>query len=308
MIQTMKYAPHKFAKLVPEPSASEQEELTNDIKENGLLEPIILFEGQILDGRSRQKACQKAGIELRSEDFIEFDPKAMGDPLAFVVSKNFKRRQLQMTPSQKAAYVAEHILPLFEARAEPESPPTGGNGKGIENERVKTKTKRAVGAAAAKSGVSPRSLERAKRVKEKDPEKLKEVAAGKKTLRKAERELGAKAKQENDRTEAFERIEKTLGKDHGFFKGTKGKGPQRLQRTRDIVEFSKLGKDEMEKVAYLMLTTPTWSFKKCVQFESRHKISERSTVRDLTFIAASQGFELKHEFNGWTVELYRSKK
>src|ERR1700675_1006975 len=37
--------------------------------ERGLLEPIILHEGLILDGRNRYRACQIAGVEPRTERF-----------------------------------------------------------------------------------------------------------------------------------------------------------------------------------------------------------------------------------------------
>jgi len=67
MIETMKYSPHKFAKLVPEPSAAELEELTQDIADNGLREPVVLFEEQVLDGRSRMRACHKAGSSYKLE-------------------------------------------------------------------------------------------------------------------------------------------------------------------------------------------------------------------------------------------------
>ena len=62
-------------------------------------EPIILADGQILDGRNRHRACELAGVE---PEFVESDG---ADPLALVVSLNVKRRH--MTASQRAISAAE---------------------------------------------------------------------------------------------------------------------------------------------------------------------------------------------------------
>jgi hypothetical protein len=310
MIPTLKYKPHRFSKLVPEPTKAELEELTADIEKNGLRDPAILFEGEILDGRSRQMACHKAGVELRTE---EFDPELHGpDPLAFVVSKNFRRRQLQMTASEKAAYVAENILPVFEARAKERIKAGAAAGVaarvasndarvgGAGAEEVKSVTRKpkkpvkAVEEAAKVTGVSASSIERAKA-----------KAKGEK--------LTAKQRDEKARTEAFARIEKVLGKDHGFFVGTRlkgqthGTGPQALRKTPVLVQFSKLDNEKMHKVAGLLLHWPM-SLKGAFAFNDRKTITERTTLRDLFYLAAVKGMELEKEVDGWTVEVYRTNR
>ena len=78
--------------------------LSNDIKTNGLREPIILFEGKILDGRNRYRACTELDIESPTR---KWDGK--GDPLDYVISKNLHRRHLN--ESQRGA-VASKIATL----------------------------------------------------------------------------------------------------------------------------------------------------------------------------------------------------
>lgn len=74
------------------------DEIVADIKENGQILPITVLDGQVLDGRHRMLACQRLGIELKTEEY-------QGDnPLKFVISMNKMRRQ--MTPSDWAMTVA----------------------------------------------------------------------------------------------------------------------------------------------------------------------------------------------------------
>src|SRR5579871_394920 len=67
---------HPFAKRYRQMLPAEFLALKEDIRENGLQEPIILFDGKILDGRNRFLACLElhAGGLLKRGDpkFTEF--------------------------------------------------------------------------------------------------------------------------------------------------------------------------------------------------------------------------------------------
>jgi len=80
-------------------------ELVADIRAHGLIEPIWLYEGQIVDGRHRYRACLDAGVEPR---FRTWD--GPGTLVDFVLSLNVERRHL--TPAQRAA-IAVEVLPLY---------------------------------------------------------------------------------------------------------------------------------------------------------------------------------------------------
>ncbi len=91
---------HEYASIFPMLPEAELKQLADDIKLNGLNNPIIKLDGKILDGRNRFAACKLAGIRPI------FDEYQGDDPLAFVFSQNFTRRQL--TESQKGMIGARY--------------------------------------------------------------------------------------------------------------------------------------------------------------------------------------------------------
>jgi ParB/Sulfiredoxin domain len=144
---------HDVAKLFPQMNPEDYAHLKRDIEQNGLRDPIVLFDGKIIDGRQRHRACHEVGVEPR---FREWDRK--GSLVAFVVSLNLHRRHL--TTSQRSMLAVE-IKDMFEKEA---------------RERQGTRTDLRAnlrGSMAGKSSeyaakivnVSPRSVESANKVK-----------------------------------------------------------------------------------------------------------------------------------------------
>ena len=56
---------HPICLLIPPADEDELQDLTDDIRAHGLIDPIVLFEGMILDGRNRSAACERAGVAPR---------------------------------------------------------------------------------------------------------------------------------------------------------------------------------------------------------------------------------------------------
>lgn len=80
---------HPIANLIPPMAADEYAGLKTSIKERGQEVPILLLNGQILDGRHRYQACLELGIEPITK---EIDTP---DPLALVFTLNIQRRHLR---------------------------------------------------------------------------------------------------------------------------------------------------------------------------------------------------------------------
>jgi hypothetical protein len=81
---------HPLSEKYPLMDAEEFAAFKADLAAHGLKNPIWLFEGRVLDGRNRLRACLELGIE---PVFAEFEG-SQSDAAAFVDSQNLHRRHL----------------------------------------------------------------------------------------------------------------------------------------------------------------------------------------------------------------------
>lgn len=104
----MKYEPHPLSEGIPPIEGKDFDALVKSIKERGLIDPITLYEGAILDGCNRYRACLEAGVEPRTTKFNGHNPEM------YVLDRNLHRRHL--TNAQKRQ-MAEKILKLSPERS-----------------------------------------------------------------------------------------------------------------------------------------------------------------------------------------------
>lgn len=84
---------HEYANVFPMLTGEALEAFDQDVKENGVREPIVFYQGYLLDGRNRYMAARRWGIEY---PYVEYEGE---NPLAYVISLNLTRRHL--TESQR---------------------------------------------------------------------------------------------------------------------------------------------------------------------------------------------------------------
>ncbi len=106
-----------LVRLFPAVPHDEFAEFVDNVRENGLIDAIVVWRGAIVDGWHRYLACLAAGVAPR---FTHLPDNA--DPLVFVVAKNLLRRHL--TTSQRAE-IAYRISALS-ARGRPRGEGTDG--------------------------------------------------------------------------------------------------------------------------------------------------------------------------------------
>jgi ParB-like chromosome segregation protein Spo0J len=183
---------HPIADVWPMMDEAKLAELADDIRKNGQLVPVWLYEGKILDGRNRWAACKIAGVEPKTKEYT-------GDePTAFAVSLNDRRRHMN---KGSLAAVAAELAPFFAAEAQRRQRDSGGDKKSAIARSVMEKVpepihKKAAAPArqeAAKSvGVNDRYVSDAKKVKAEAPEVFERLKAGKITMQDAKREVAKK--------------------------------------------------------------------------------------------------------------------
>lgn len=94
---------HPYSDLFPWMDDATFEELKADIAKNGVLEPVVFLDGQILDGRNRYMAARDLGIEYPRVEYRG------DDPLGYVISLNLKRRHLSESQRAMSASKIENL-------------------------------------------------------------------------------------------------------------------------------------------------------------------------------------------------------
>src|SRR6516225_7487753 len=96
----LNFVAHPLANMFPMIEGNAFEELKRDIAAQGILEPIRLYQGMILDGRNRYAAAKACGHSFSVDDFIQWEG-TLAEAEAWVISTNMHRRQLTTKQKQE---------------------------------------------------------------------------------------------------------------------------------------------------------------------------------------------------------------
>jgi hypothetical protein len=202
---------HPVCAMFPEMGSKEMQDLTEDVRANGLVHPIVKHDGRIVDGRHRLKACLNAGVEPRFVEWRDLYHGAM--PVGrWIWSNNAERRHLT-----RDQIIATHVL-LREWELREDARQRQANQFGNEVRlpgglptnssevisQVRAPQTSAANAAknhsgevrhqlAQETGHSEYGVQQALNVSKADPELLRQVAKGKTKLRDAAKQVKAKA-------------------------------------------------------------------------------------------------------------------
>lgn len=146
---------HKYCALLPKMMDDEFQTLKADIQEHGLLEPIVVYEEAILDGRHRHNICEELAIK---PNYLEFESLGYnGSALDFVISKHQRRN---LSPDQKAV-LADKIASLKH-----------GERQSLTNETV------TLAEALKSTGASKGQVGKLRKIKKDNPKVIERIEAG----------------------------------------------------------------------------------------------------------------------------------
>ena len=197
------YEVHPAAALFPLMQGTEFAALVEDIRAHGLIHPVLLCDGLVLDGRNRLRACEKAGVEPRT-----IQAKIGSNPWDAAWSENAERRHLEagqktaikllcLRGSEKWSAAREQVKRKADearssARAQQRRAEKQGVGSPCRVQRCTRhgpKPEHAKAALATAAGTSPRTAQAVLTLEKKSPERFEKVAKGELTLPGAFREL-----------------------------------------------------------------------------------------------------------------------
>lgn len=181
---------HEYADIFPLMTSDEIDALAEDIKQNGLNNPITAYQGKVLDGRNRQLACDKAGVAVDAKEFKGDDEQALG----FVWSQNEKRRHLTSSQRAQCAVEFEGVYGKLKEDAEKRQKATimkkGQKGfQPVSNVVATLPPRKSRDTMAKKFNTSPRYIDQAAKIKKERPEDAELVKAGVKTIPQVVKEM-----------------------------------------------------------------------------------------------------------------------
>ncbi len=289
---------HVASDLFPMMSGEEYKALKEDIAEHGLLEPIWVYENQIVDGRNRYRACLELGIEPEVREW-----SGDGSLTEFVISMNLKRRHL--TNSQKAMIAVDVEKLLAKEARERQST----HKKGDVYLSQKIEQGKSAEQAAQLVGTNRQYVSDAKKLVERAPDLAENVKNGEMSMTEARREFNKRGMQQE--------VPIITGKYRIFYAdppwqyGNAGQDEyghaERHYPTMSIKELCEMGEQiqgvsENDSVLFLWVTSPmlevafevirAWGFKYKTSFvwdKIKHNFGHYNSVRHELLLVCTRG-------------------
>ena len=99
-------------KAVPETSEADRSKMREGIRKNGLIQPIVISAGFIIDGRTRQQICDEIGVKAR---YIEYDDAL---PIAeYILQTNLRRNITEAQMDAMIVTLAQEVVPAMREEA-----------------------------------------------------------------------------------------------------------------------------------------------------------------------------------------------
>lgn len=98
----------EFAALIPAPDAEELKWLEESIKKEGCTDPLIVWNGTIIDGHNRYNICTRLGIPFSYQEKEDLSDR--NEVKAWIIERQLSRRNLTKYQKSKLALKYEPLL------------------------------------------------------------------------------------------------------------------------------------------------------------------------------------------------------
>lgn len=188
----------EFKALIPPPSPEELQQLEANILADGCRDPIVVWDGIIVDGHNRFTICNRHGKHFKTTELFFVDRE---DVKSWIIRNQFGRRNLS---TFQRAELALKLEPLISAKAKENQRASGGAVPSkLTEPHIDTREEIAVVA-----GVSTGTLHKAKVIAEKADEDTKEqLRRGDTSINSAYTDIKRKEKEERRQERRDENLE-----------------------------------------------------------------------------------------------------
>ena len=195
----------EFQALIPPLTDEERAQLEANLKADGCRDPLVIWNGMLLDGHNRYSICQRHGIQFKTWE-MHFEDRDAAK--AWVIRNQFGRRNLM--PYVRAE-LALKLEPLVREKAKEQQGTRTDLYQVSDKSPPKVHTFKEVAKAA---GVSHDTIHKAKVIAAKAPEKVKEqLRSGETTINKEYKAI-VKAERKAEQVEAVKTAKLPDGKFH----------------------------------------------------------------------------------------------
>ncbi len=150
----------EFQSLIPSLQDEERRGLEDSLKADGCRDPLVVWDGVLVDGHHRHGICTKHDIEFEVHPMNFAD---RNDAMRWIIQNQFSRRNL--TPYQRME-LAMKLKPLIQWRAKGNQQAAGGDRTTKEGKALMTKVPQALGSGTTRNqlakiaGVGASTLDR----------------------------------------------------------------------------------------------------------------------------------------------------
>lgn len=164
----------EFETLIPQLTLEEYQQLEKNLVRDGCREPLVVWNGTIIDGHNRYKICRKREIEFQVKE-MEFDDRQAA--IEWIILNQFGRRNL---PAFQRGALALRLKPIIQEKAkERQRTSTGGAMPQLVQKSAPAEKSKTRDELAKLAGVSHDTIEKVETIqKEGTPEQIERAKKG----------------------------------------------------------------------------------------------------------------------------------